>query len=79
MATNHDPADDAHFGGSGQWLSAHFDQELHIKPDFEAIEAIAVERLAGWAQIDGLNALTRAEKRELMGFRPQHNEGEDHE
>ncbi|WP_027833530.1 phage portal protein [Maritalea myrionectae] len=63
----------------GQWLSEHFDQELHIKPDFEAIEAIAMERLSGWAQIDGLNALTRAEKRELMGFRPQHHEGEDHE
>ncbi|TDQ63830.1 HK97 family phage portal protein [Maritalea mobilis] len=63
----------------GPCLSEHFQEPFEIIPDFDSVEAIANERMARWTQIDGLNALTDQEKRELMGFRPQKHEGEDNE
>lgn len=63
----------------GPWLSAQLNDPCEIIPDFDSVEAIANERMARWTQIDGLNALTDREKRELMGFRPQKHEGEDDE
>lgn len=42
-----------------------------LVPNFEAIEAIADERLANWAKIDALNTLNEDEKRELIGL-PKH-------
>ncbi|GLQ17939.1 phage portal protein [Maritalea porphyrae] len=42
-----------------------------LVPNFEAIEAIADERLANWAKIDALNTLSEDEKRELIGL-PKH-------
>jgi HK97 family phage portal protein len=42
-----------------------------LVPNFEAIEAVADERLANWATIDTINTLTDDEKRELIGL-PKH-------
>lgn len=49
-------------------LGPLFDGEWQLKPNFEAIEAIADERLANWSAIDALGALTQDEKRTLFGL-----------
>lgn len=49
-------------------LGPLFDGDWQLKPNFEAIEAIADERLANWSAIDALGALTEDEKRTLFGL-----------
>jgi HK97 family phage portal protein len=49
-------------------LGPLFDGDWQFKPNFEAIEAIADERLANWSAIDALGALTEDEKRTLFGL-----------
>ncbi len=53
-------------------LKAIFPGDWRLVPNFEAIEAIADERLVNWSTIDTLQTLTEAEKRNLFGLPPQH-------
>lgn len=54
-------------------LKAIFPGDWRLVPNFEAIEAIADERLANWSTIDTLNTLNEAEKRHLFGLPPQNS------
>jgi len=42
--------------------------DLALVADLDAVPALATERAATWAQVAGADFLTRAEKREMLGF-----------
>jgi HK97 family phage portal protein len=50
------------------WLSLHFEENIHIKPDLDDIPALASERETHWRRISQAEFLTNDEKRSLLGL-----------
>ncbi len=55
--------------GLSRWLSA-FGDEIALRPDLDAVPALAGERAALWARLQAASFLTDAERRALAGLEP---------
>ena len=56
--------------GLSDWLSA-FGEPVSLLPDLDAIPALATERAALWARLEGASFLDEAERRDLAGLAPR--------
>jgi phage portal protein BeeE len=56
--------------GLTRWLSPRFGGGLRIGYDADAVDALALEREAVWARIDGAGFLTLNERRAAAGYGP---------
>ncbi len=54
----------------GDWLGAHCGEPVRLRPDLEAVTALAPERESLWARVAAADFLTEAEKRRLLGLAP---------
>ena len=52
----------------GTWLAPAYGGNLVLRPDLDAIEALAEEREALWARLEAATFLTANEKREAVGY-----------
>jgi HK97 family phage portal protein len=52
----------------GRWLSGFSGEAVQLAPDLDQIPALAAERDAQWARVQGADFLTVAEKRRLLGL-----------
>ncbi len=52
----------------GRWLSAFSGEAVRLAPDLDQIPALAAERDAQWARVQGADFLSVAEKRRLLGL-----------
>lgn len=50
------------------WLAPAYGGKLELKPDLDAIDALAGEREALWSRLERASFLTRNEKREAVGY-----------
>ena len=57
------------------WLSEHAGQALVLKPDLDQVPALAQERDAQWARVQGAAFLSEAEKRLMLGLPAQAPKG----
>ena len=55
----------------GRWLGQGFGEELTLKPDLDAVPALATEREALWRRVTAADFLDEDEKRSLLGFGPK--------
>ena len=51
-----------------RWLSPREGADLRLVPDADAIEALSAERAALWERVERASFLTRAEKRQAVGY-----------
>jgi Phage portal protein len=51
-----------------RWLAPAWDEPLELRPDLDDVPALASEREALWARLDKATFLTRAEKRQAVGY-----------
>jgi hypothetical protein len=59
------------------WLGPAWDERLSLRPDLDAVPALAPEREALWARVDKASFLTRAEKRQAVGYGAESNDASD--
>ncbi|MFU1607630.1 phage portal protein [Sulfitobacter pontiacus] len=52
----------------GAWLAGFTHEAVTLKPDLDQVPALAQERDAQWARVAGVDFLTQAEKRSLLGL-----------
>lgn len=56
-------------GAIGDWLGGHFDApSLHLAVDLDKVEGLSAEREARWDRVAAADFLSRAEKREAVGY-----------
>jgi HK97 family phage portal protein len=55
-------------GAIAQWMQPHFGEELVLKPDPDAIEALGSEREALWRRVLAADVLNDEEKRNALGY-----------
>ncbi len=59
----------------GQWLAGFLGEDLVLKPDLDQVSALAAERDAQWARVQGAAFLSEAEKRLMLGLPAQAAKG----
>ena len=55
-------------GDLGAWLTQHFDEDVDIRIDLDAVHALAEDRERLWRRIEAASFLSDEEKREMLGF-----------
>ena len=58
------------------WLAPWLGEGFALHPDEEALPALSEERLARWQRVGAADFLTGAEKRALLGLKPEPDEGD---
>lgn len=53
------------------WLAQHYEEPVPVRIDLDAVTALSEERERLWRRVGGADFLTNAEKREILGLKPE--------